>query len=306
MKTILVTGATGFIGSHIVEKLVQENYKVIILKRSFSNIWRIKDFLHKLVVYDIDKIALEEIFKQNNIDIIIHLATFYKKSHAFNDIDDIISANISFPTKIVDLAVKYGVSFFINTGTYFEFDPSLLPIRETSAKKPFNLYSATKIAFEDVLKYYSYSHGLKVVNMIIYYPYGEKDNEYRLIPTILKKAFFSEEILLSEGFQKLDLIYVKDITEAYLRAIRNKEILSEFEYFNIGCGFPYSVREIISLLEELLSIKLKVKWGRPSKDITLSYADISRAEKILKWQPKFSLKQGLEKTINYYREKWKL
>lgn len=306
MKNILMTGATGFIGSHIAERLVQEGYKVIILKRSFSDIWRIKNFFHKLIVYDIDKITLEEIFKQNEIDVIIHLATFYKKFHAFGDIDDMLNTNINFPVKIIDLAIKYNVSLYINTGTYFEYDTSLLPIKEIYNKRPFNLYSATKIAFEEILKYYSFSSNLKIVNMIIYYPYGERDNEYRLIPTILKGVFSSRKICLSEGLQKFDLIYIKDVANSYLKVIEKQKVLDKFEYFNVGSGFLYSVREIVSLLEELLSIKMNVKWESASKDMQISYADISKARKILGWQPRYSLKQGLENTIKYYREKWRL
>lgn len=300
IKNILVTGGTGFIGSHVIEALLSENFNVILLKRYSSDIWRIKDFFKNIVSYDVDKIDLKDIFKKNQIDAVIHLATYYKKYHSYYDIEKMIYSNITFPTKLLDLCYEYEVRFFINTGTFFEYDIHTLPVSENEKKKAFNLYSSTKISFEEILSFYS--DKVKCIALKIFSPYGEKDNEYRLIPTLIKKAIKNEEIHLSEGFQKLDFIYVKDIANAYIKAIKSIKEIDNLESFNIGTGFPYSIREIVLLIQEILDKEISVVWGNPAQDIPICYADIAKAKEILKWQPLYSLREGLSRTIEYYKK----
>jgi len=300
IKNVLVTGGTGFIGSHVVEALIHNEFNVILLKRTSSDIWRIKEHLGKIISYDIDKTELDTIFNKNKIDAVIHLATYYKKFHSYEDIEKMVYSNITFPTKLLDLCSKYNVKYFVNTGTFFEYDITSLPVKEEERKKPFNLYSSTKISFEDIIRFYS--DKLKVITLRIFSPYGEKDNEYKLIPTLIKKAVKNEEIHLSEGFQKLDFVYVKDIADAYIKALKSIEKIDNLEAFNIGTGFPYSIREAVSLIQEILDKELYVIWGKPAQDIPICYADITKAKSLLKWYPAYSLKEGLRRTIDYYRK----
>lgn len=300
IKNIIITGGTGFIGSHVLEKLLNEGINIILLKRSYSDIWRIKNLFNKLIVYDIDIIPLENIFQKNKIDAVIHVATYYKKYHDYNDIENMIFSNITFPTKLLDLCAKYGIKYFINTGTFFEYNIRTLPVKETDGKKPCNLYSSTKISFEDIIKFYR--DKVKSITLRIFSPYGEKDNEYKLIPTLIKKAIYNEEVHLSEGFQKLDFIYVKDIANAYYKVLQNIENLENLESFNIGFGFPYSIREVVSIIQEILNKEIDISWGKPTKDISICYADINKTKDKLNWKPEYSLKKGLEKTIEYYKD----
>ena len=95
-ETVLVTGGTGFIGSHVIEHLLTNGYRVILLKRSFSKTWRIEEFKDKITCYNIDEIELDKIFRKESITAIIHLATYYKKHHTQEDIDPMIRIRISF------------------------------------------------------------------------------------------------------------------------------------------------------------------------------------------------------------------
>ncbi len=121
-KTVLLTGATGFIGSHLLEELINQNYEVIILKRSFSNTWRIDHLLDNITFYDIDKVPIENIFDNHEINYVVHLATYYKKTHEYNDIEEMMESNITIPTKILEQMRLHSVEYFINTGTFFEYD----------------------------------------------------------------------------------------------------------------------------------------------------------------------------------------
>jgi len=122
MKTVLLTGATGFLGSHLLEKLVSLNeYELIIIKRSFSDTKRINHLLNKnIYVHDIDKYPLENIFKDKKVDIIIHTATDYGKID--NSCYKVLETNLIFPIMLIEFAAKNQVEVFINTDSYFNKD----------------------------------------------------------------------------------------------------------------------------------------------------------------------------------------
>ena len=120
-KTILITGATGFLGSHITWTLFNEGFSIIILKRSFSDIWRIREIIDKIRYYDIDKVELEIPFKENEIDCIIHTATNYGKKR--EKISEIIETNVVFPLKLLEIAT------FFNTDTFLIPILFLIPIQ---------------------------------------------------------------------------------------------------------------------------------------------------------------------------------
>ena len=136
--------------------------------------------------------------------------------------------------------------------------------------------------------------------MRLFSPYGEKDNN-KLIPMLIKKALSGEKLDLSEGFQKIDPIYVGDIVDAYLKCL-DSDSYTGYEVFNIGSGKAYSIRDIASVIEEQLGKRLEITWGdRSLNDYECVYADIDKAKDILSWNPAHTLKKGIAKTIKHYR-----
>lgn len=301
-STVLLTGATGFLGSHLLEALLKQGYKVVVLKRSTSDLWRIHHLIEGVTAINHDEVSLEDIFKNNNIDTVIHLATCYKKYEEVADIEEMTKSNISFPSGVLIQGLKYGLKHFINTGSYFEYDCSIQPVSEISPLKAFNYYAATKAAFENILQ--AYQEKLSTSTIRLFSPYGEKDNN-KLIPMLIKKAFNGDNIKLSEGFQKIDPIYVKDIVSAYLKCLEYSHLKNNkngHQVFNIGTGKAYSIREIASVIEEKSNKRLNLTWGEvSSNDYEHVYADIRKAKLILDWEPKYSLKEGVLKTIKYFR-----
>lgn len=301
--TILLTGGTGFIGSHLADAIISSGYKLVILKRSTSNLWRISHLKGKYKSYDLDKISIDLPFKEQNIDIVIHLATVYKKYEEPTDVADMIKGNVSFPCELLTQAERHHVKGFINTGTYFEYDCKQQPISEGANKNPFNFYAKTKISFENILQFSK--RNMAINNFKLFTPYGEKDNN-KLVKYIIKNAIQDKDIMLSEGLQKIDLIYVEDIVNAYIKAIRRlhkKNYKSEFEDFNIGSGVALSLRDIVSIIEEQLGRRVRVTWGQPSVgDAEVAYSCNKKAEEMLGWRVKYSVKCGIEKTIEYYRK----
>lgn len=308
-KTILITGGSGFIGSHLIEELLKKNdYKIIVLSRSEFNNDRLIPFSKKIEQIFIDKTPLEKVFKSQKIDAILHLATMYVKNHQKSEeVEAMIDANVRFPAVLCDLASRYGVKFFVNSGSFFEYDLNKKKkIKESDRLSPYNFYSATKRSVSEILKYYAESSDMKVVDFRLFAPFGENDNE-KLIQLLIKSLLNNNELDFSGGEQRWNYTYVKDIVKAYILATEHmEEIKSNYLPINVGYDKVTSIRNIARILENISGKKLKIKWGaKPYIENEIFYVncDNSRLKDILHWEPDFDLKSGLKRTFNYYLEK---
>lgn len=305
IKKVLITGGAGFIGSHLVELLVNRGYKVSVLEQETAKTWRIEHLLNKINYYSIDKDDLDDIFKQNKFDAVIHLATFYKKSQESpDDAKKMQETNIIFPTKILDLCCKYHVKYFINTGTFFEYKLNINePLREDSIVEPFNLYAATKIAFENNLKYYTSDKKLKAITLRLFAPYGEKDNE-KLVVHLIKNLLSGERLSMTKGEQQWSFTYVEDIANAYLKTLEYiVKMDNDYQTFNIGSAKTANIRDIAGILENISEKKFNIAWGErdyPENEIFYAKCCNDKAKNILNWQENYNIEKGLEKTLKYY------
>jgi len=288
--TILLTGATGFLGSHILKNLLNNNFNVIILKRSFSNTWRINDILDKTIFYDVDKVDIEKTFKENKIDIVIHTATKYgRKNESFLEILD---SNLFFPLKLLDLLLRYNVKTFLNTDT-------------TAYNHFINYYSLTKMQFVEWLKLLN--NRIKIFNLKLEYIYGEMDDTSKFLPmliiNLLKRV---NTIDLTPGNQERDFIYVKDVVNAYIDIILKKDNFSNgFYEYSIGSGESIKIKDLVLLIKKMTNNEVtQVKFGAlpyRNNEIMYSKANIKKIRDDIGWIPKFSLEEGLKNTILWYK-----
>lgn len=298
MHKVLVTGATGFIGSHLLDLLLHNDFDVTIIKRSSSDTCRIEQHLTSITVFDIDMIPLKEIFSKSTFNTVIHLATSYIKKDAEANLAKMYAFNVDFAKQLLNLSVESKVPTFINTSSYFQYSPDNLPMTESNKHDPFNEYAKTKTKFQQYLK--TFANQINIYDFILFSPYGPRDND-KLVMHVIKKALSKETIHLSEGLQKIDLVYVKDIVDAYLKAIMIVPKSNGFYYdINLAGGRPISIREIVSLIEEIEKITVEKKWGAPAfGDYPLIYADVAKAKEIINWEPTTHIKQGLSETIQH-------
>lgn len=302
IEKILVAGAAGFLGSHVTEELVKNGYEVVVLKRSSTDMWRLNPLLQKITIYDIDHIQLNEIFRKQEIDCVFHLAAHYKKYHVYGDIEGMIKSNLAFPTQLIDAAAINEVKLFVNCGSYFEYKPSLSPIDENSTRIPHNLYSASKLAFENIIDFYAGNYAIKAITLMLFAPYGERDNPTKLIPALITKSLKGETIKLSQGYQKLDFTYAKDIANAFLKTLDALNQLDRrHEFVNIATGVPHSIRDVVSVLQELSPFPINVEWGeKDMREYDSAVANVQKASRVLGWTPLFDIKEGLKSTVRYY------
>ncbi|MBA7555734.1 CDP-abequose synthase [subsurface metagenome] len=290
-KKILITGATGFLGSHLLPTLVEKGYNIIILKRSFSNIWQIQNVLSQIKSYDIDKVSIKEIFDENKIEGIIHIATDYGRKNN-NDITQMFKANIELPTQLLDLGCKHRIVFFINTHTFLN--------------SKYMLYSAMKNSFIEIAKYFSDNFKVKFINMKLEHVYGEKDEYSKFIPFIIKNILEKKTIEVTKGEQKRDFIYVQDVVNAYLKVLDNLRNLDEgFIEFAIGTGISTAIRDFVNKIEEQINKKANIKWGEIAyrkNEIFDSRAHIEKVKHYLGWSPKYDISSGLKRTVDWYKK----
>ena len=279
IKTILISGATGFLGSNILKRLVDQNHKVVILKRSFSNTERIDDYLKKIKYYDIDKVKLDKCFLENNIDAFIHCATDYGRKKI--DPMQIIDSNLIFPLKLMEIAINNNCKIFLNTDTILD--------------KRVNSYSLSKSQFLDWFKIYS--EKAICINIVLEHFYGPFDDKSKFVASIIKKLVNNEShINFTLGEQKRDFIYIDDVVDGWVACVNDK--INVNQTYNLGSGVKSFVGEMINEIIDVEgktgTVEIEVVGGTPG-DLKGCYADITKIKKQLNFEPKTSLKEGLKK-----------
>jgi nucleoside-diphosphate-sugar epimerase len=302
-RKILVTGGNGFIGSHVVRKLLAQGDMPIILTRSSSDMWRLNAIINQVSAFNVDKKPLNEVFKSENLSGVINLVTYYKKQNSFEDIAKMVDSNIKFPSQLLQLCKDNNVPIFITAGSYFQYGVNSFSSIPESAI-PRDLYAATKSALSKIMDYYSSSSSLKVMELILFTPYGEMDHNEKLIPYLIRNILTGKSVNLTGGFQKLNLVYVEDVASAFVNALDSHIEENKSVHLNVADAKSYSIRDIITVIEEILQKHINVNWNSftPSemdKDYTL-VVDTKITEMILKWKPQHDIYDGLKRTIDYY------
>jgi nucleoside-diphosphate-sugar epimerase len=310
-RRVLVTGATGFIGSWLTRSLLEKGFKVGIIKRDDSSPWRIEDLVNQLAVYNhdlSDTDSIHEAFVDFKPDIVFHLATYYTVEHKLAEIPTLINTNVLATVNLLEAAKDSQTKLFVNTSSCFVYKQKSTQLSETDELSPLNLYAATKLQAEETCTYYAETYALPTVTFRLFPPYGPADNERKLIPFLIKNYLQNKSPDLTTGKQQWDFIYVNDIVDAYIRLLGN-EFKGKHQVFNIGTGNAVSLREVASTIGQILGSKVQPNWGKVphrKNEVWFTSANISKANAILNWQPKTSLHQGLASTIEWYKKYWKL
>lgn len=281
-RTILIAGATGFIGSHLVERLLDDNHSLIILKRSFDQIDRIKKFSEKLKFYDTDKIGLDEIFKENKIDLVINLVTNFGRGQDSMP-SSIVDTNLTYGLRLVEAAIKGKAGYFLSVDS--SLDPKV------------NLYAYTKKIFKSILKDFMKGQ-IKILNLQLEYVYGENDDLSKFIPMAISKLEQGLDLEMSGGEQNLDFVYVRDCVDGFAYLINNlSENQPDFSEYEIGSGETIMLKDFIEKIKNKLNSNSKITLGAVpyrQNEQMYSRADIKT---LGGWRPKFTMDQALNNVL---------
>lgn len=284
---ILVTGATGFIGSNLVKRFALEGWDVHVIVRESSYVGNLQSNV-TAHVYQGSIDSMLYIMEAVQPLTVYHLASMFKAEHSIDDVTVMLRSNIEMGTHLVEAMVRSNVKYLVNTGTSWQN-------YENADYNPVCLYAATKQAFEDILRYYVEAFPLKVVNLKLFDSYGPDDKRMKLF-SLLKRAASSETVQeMSEGYQLIDLVYIDDIIDAFVIAQRYQlnNQTSKMDTYAVSSGKPIALREVAEVYSRTLNKKLNIAWGkRPYR----------QREVMIPWDegellPGWSAKIGLEKGI---------
>ena len=282
-RIALVTGATGFVGSHLVRRLIKDGWETHIITRSSSSLKLLEDICDKVIVHQHNGTtnSMIDIIKEAEPDIVFHLASLFLAQHASEDIERLVQSNILFGVQLVEAMTLQGVTKLINTGTSWQH-------YENEDYNPVCLYAATKQAFEDMLKLYVEASELKVITLKLFDTYGPDDPRPKLFTLLRKVAKEQTELAMSLGEQLIDLVYIDDVVDSYLLAARrliNNRILGMEEYA-VSSGKPISLKELVAVYGQTIGKPLPIKWGGRlyrSREVMVQW---NKGQKLVGWKAK--------------------
>lgn len=292
---ILVTGASGYIGSELVTKLVASGSDVAIIKRSSSELKLLNNLLDKIKIFECDTSteSVINIVKDSNPDVVVHLASLFIAEHESADIQNLISSNLLFSTQIVEAMKQNDIKFLINTGTSWEHF-------NNSKYDPVCLYAATKHAFESILKFYVESNHLRVITLKLFDTYGPRDSRPKLVPLLQKLAQTGESLEMSEGQQLIDMVFIDDVIDAYLISIKRLLALGpkSNESYTVSSLNPVKLKNLVEIFEQASGTKLNINWGMRAYRSREVMTPWNTGCNIPGWQPKVGLFEGFCQIIN--------
>lgn len=302
MRT-LVTGGAGFIGSHLVDKLIKEGHKVVVIDNLSTG--KKENLNPKAAFYKIDirSPKINQIFRKEKPQIVFHYAAQIDvRKSVENPIED-AKINILGTLNILENCKKNKVKkiiFASSVGVYG--DSKKLPLKENYPLNPISPYPITKLAIEKYLNYYQ-SQGLDFVSLRysnIYGPRQISTGEGGVIAIFIDKLLKGEKpTIFGDGNQTRDFLYVDDAIEAAIKALK----APSGSIYNVGTGKEITINNLLKLLSSILDVKTK-PISRPLRkgEIIRSRIDYSKARRELGWKPEYSLEKGLQKTIGWFKQ----
>jgi len=314
MRTVLVTGGAGFIGSHVVDKLLEMGDKVICLdnlNNYYSPERKIKNISHNLknprfslkILSITDKEHVEKIFQEEKIDVVIHLAA---RAGVRPSIDNPLwyqETNVEGTVNLLEISKKTGVKKFIfgSSSSVYGINKKI-PFSETdSVDNPISPYAASKKACELFCYTYSYLTGLSIVSLRFFTVYGPRGRP-EMAPYLFTKAILEGKKIsvFGDGSSMRDYTYVEDIVSGIVAAI---DLKSKHEIINLGNSEPVQLMKLINTIEKITGKKAKLEHvPMPKGDVPMTYADITKAQKLLRYNPKTTIEQGLKRFIEWYEK----
>lgn len=291
MKTILLTGATGFLGSNLAYRLLASGYRVSILKRPSSNLDRLAPILSRLSCYDVADLSAP--FKEGRVDAVIHTATCYGR-HG-ETAAEIAEANTVFPLRLLETASRFNTEAFFNTDTFFNTG--------NVSYQYLNGYVLSKNHFLEWGKQFADSKKIRFVNVRLEHMYGAGDDASKFTTHVIKTLLNNAaELKLTLGEQKRDFIYVDDVVAAYEILLENVNKQAElFQQYELGSGEAITIREFVETVRQLSGASTQLDFGAlPYREgeIMHSVANTERL-KLLGWHRQTNLVEGVEKAIRF-------
>ncbi len=312
MKTILMTGAAGFIEGKTTEELLKKGFKVIGIDNinDYYDV-RLKEYrlarLNKLDGFrfykeDIENIEiLKKMFEENQIDAVMNLAARAGVRYSLENPFVYMSTNAIGTLNLLECCKQFGIKKFILASTSSIYAGAPMPFKESlPVNAPISPYAASKKAAEAMCYAYHYLYGMDITILRYFTVYGPEGRPDMSIFRFIKWIDDGKPVeIFGDGKQSRDFTYIDDIAEGTIKALRPVG----YEIINLGNNHPNELMYALELIEKYLGKKANIVYKPFHKaDLKATCADITKAKEILDWQPKVSLEEGIKRTVDWHKE----
>jgi len=314
---ILITGGAGFIGSHLSEKIIGLGHRVICID-NFNDYYdpaikehNLKDIIDNedFILYRadiLDRLALRNIFSAHNIDMVIHLAARAGVRPSLSNAALYEKVNVEGTINLLEGCRERSINRFIFASSSSVYGGNKkVPFSETDKVDfPVSPYAATKKSGELMCYTYHHLYNISVFAFRFFTVYGPRQRPEMAIHKFARKIFNGDPIeVYGDGSSSRDYTYIDDIINGIIGSL---DLVSSYEIINLGNSYPVRLSDLVKLIEEKTGRKAVVKHAEPQPgDVFTTYADIERAKKLIKYDPRTPIEEGLQYFMDWYREKSK-
>jgi len=298
---ILLTGATGFLGSHIAETLLLEKHHLILTKRTSSDLWRCASFAEKCRWVNLDNENWEEEVCRLKPSIIINgawdgVAAGYREEW-LRQIN-----NLNFQQKLLSIASEVNAELVIGVGSQAEYGEFNGCVDESYPTNPTSAYGVVKLCAQKIMKTYCEQNGLRWYWFRLFSCFGEKESDTWLIPSAIKKMLFSDSMDLTPGEQKYSYMYIKDVARLFALATTAS---ADSGVYNVSSISQRSLKEVLNLVKTKINPSFHLNWGslpyRKNQSM-LNGGIMDKTNKVFHFVESSNWEQNLYHTIDYYQK----
>jgi len=291
-KKILLTGATGFLGSYLAKALLAAGYEIVALKRKSPLLRRAESMATDIIWVDIENLDFTRLFADHGkIEVIIHTATCYGRNN--EPVSEVFSSNTEFPLRLLDAGANAGVKVFLNTDTILD--------------KYLNLYSLSKNQFLQWGKYFSKHKKILFGNVRLEHFYGPDDESSKFSTYVINGCLANvPELKLTKGEQQRDFIYIDDVVSAYMTLLSNIDnFQSSFFEFDVGTGRSVSIREFVETVHRITASTTQLRFGAlPYREGEVMYSEPDISGLLaLGWRCQHDINAGLKNVIELEKKR---
>jgi dTDP-glucose 4,6-dehydratase len=305
---ILVTGATGFVGSHLVHKLVEQGHDIYTFERYVTGRYVLGQWRSVRAIFgDLrDYYAVKHLMHEVQPDVVIHLAAISPVAYSYDHPNEVIESNFIGTVNLAEACIHEVPHFrhFLFASTSETYGNGPTPKTEDTPQNPNSPYAVSKFACEKYLLYMRDAYGFPTTILRNFNTYGRKDNTHFVVERTITQMLKGEIVRLGDPSTIRDFEYIDDHVNSYLTCLDNPK--AKGEVFNFCTGKGVSIKQLVDLISELVGFKGKVIWNTiPARplDIKILVGDYSKAKRLLGWEPKFTLEEGLKRTIDFWKDK---
>ncbi len=303
---ILVTGGAGFVGSHLVDKLIENNHEIVIIDNLSTGNKKFVNKKAKFFKLDIRSSKISKIFDKFNFDVVYHLAAQKSVPYSVKNPAEDANINIIGIINLLENCIKHKVSkiIFTSSGGAIYGEAKTTPTKEEDEINPLNHYAISKLSSEKYIDLYNKLYGLQYVIVRpanIYGPRQDAHGEAGVVALFVTNLVQNKKCYINGGDQSRDFVYVKDVVSALIDSLSAKN-----EIYNLGTANDISINNLYEKIRKLLNSTLTPEYRKMQKgDVSKSQISCKKIKEQLGWTPKTSLNDGILETIEYIKNKTK-